>query len=103
MSGQEPWLEVKANRSLQLISENDSIGRNRWRQTLTIAFRNDKFMVAGYTFAYRDSLDPDASGVCDVNLLSGKGFNKGKPFRTELSAMSVDSWTIDTKPKECVN
>jgi hypothetical protein len=31
-----------------------AIGRSRWEQTLTIAYRNDQFVVAGYTYSYYD-------------------------------------------------
>jgi hypothetical protein len=30
---------------------------NRWEQTLTIAYRNDQFVVAGYTTDYYDTID----------------------------------------------
>ena len=59
MFGQEPRLEVAKNKSLKVISENASIGRDRWEQTLTIAYRGGRFVVAGYTYSYYDTLDPE--------------------------------------------
>ena len=47
MSGQEPELVAMANGSLQVITKNETIGRERWRQTLTVAYRNFDFIVAG--------------------------------------------------------
>jgi len=101
MFGQEPELELAPNKSLRVISENEAVGRDRWRQTLTIAYRDGRFVVAGYTFSYRDTLDPEAGGECDVNLLAGRGVLNDKKFRTTMTAMPVENWTMDTRPSEC--
>ena len=101
MSGQEPRLEVAPNTSLRLISENSSVGRDRWEQVLTIAYRDGRFVVAGYTYSHRDTLDPGAGGKCDVNLLSGKGIQDGRTFRTTMPALPVEEWTMDTSPPGC--
>lgn len=101
MYGQEPWLEAQEHGSLKIISENSAIGRNRWEQVLTIAYRGGEFRVAGYTYSYYDTLDPDANGQCDVNLLTGKGELNGKSFKTALGAMPAQNWTMDTRPPEC--
>lgn len=99
--GQSPWLEATGNGSLKVYSENASIGRSRWEQVLTIAYRNNNFVVAGYTLSYYDTLDEALSGTCDVNLLTGKGIHKDKPFRASLKALPVQNWTMDTQPQEC--
>jgi hypothetical protein len=101
MYGQEPWMEATEHGSLKIYSENSAVGRNRWEQVLTIAYRNGVFRVAGYTYSYYDTLDPDANGQCDVNLLTGKGVLNGKNFKTSLGALSVQDWTMDTRPPEC--
>ena len=71
--GQEPILEAMPNGSIRITTRNDSIGRNRWSQTLTLAYRNTDFIVAGFTYSYYDTLNPDSSGNCDLNVLTGKG------------------------------
>ncbi|WP_156510570.1 hypothetical protein [Labrenzia sp. OB1] len=101
MYGQEPWMEVSEHGSLKIYSENSAIGRNRWEQVLTIAYRGGVFVIAGYTYSHYDTLDPDASGQCDVNLLTGKGIQDGKTFRTALKTVAVADWTMDTRPPEC--
>ena len=101
MYGQEPWMEATEHGSLKIYSENSAVGRNRWEQVLTIAYRNGVFRVAGYTYSYYDTLDPDANGQCDVNLLTGKGVLNGKNFKTSLGALPVQDWTMDTRPPEC--
>ncbi|MEM5582499.1 hypothetical protein WNZ15_08570 [Roseibium sp. AS2] len=101
MYGQEPWLEARDHGSLKIYSENSAVGRERWEQILTIAYRRGAFVVAGYTYTYYDTLDPDAAGQCDVNLLTGKGVHNDKTFKTSLPAMKVGDWTMDTLPPEC--
>jgi hypothetical protein len=73
MYGQEPELTPLANGSFTLTTKNDSIGRDRWRQSLTIAYRNFDFIVAGYTYSSYDTLNPDGGSECDLNVLTGKG------------------------------
>lgn len=102
MYGQEPSMEAQEHGSLKILSENSAVGRNRWEQVLTIAYRGGDFRVAGYTYSYYDTLDPDANGLCDVNLLTGKGVLNGKAFKTTLKAMPARNWTMDTRPPECV-
>jgi len=101
MYGQEPWLEVNEHGSLKIYSENSAIGRDRWEQILTIAYRGGEFLIAGYTFSYYDTLDPDAAGQCDVNLLTGKGVHNDKTFKTKLPKTRVADWRMDTSPPEC--
>lgn len=95
--GQTPTITLAPNGSVQIISMNDSIGRGRWELTLTIAYRDDDYLVAGYTYAWRDTLDLADNGVCDVNLLSGRGevTRNGGPklsFKTNEFATPVTSW-----------
>ena len=73
VAGQEPDLTALPNGSLQVTTRNESIGRDRWTQTLTIAYRNTDFIVAGFTYSYYDTLDPSNTGDCDLNVLTGKG------------------------------
>jgi hypothetical protein len=73
MAGQQPELAALANGSFTLTTKNESIGRDRWRQSLTIAYRNFDFIVAGYTFSSYDTLNPDGGSECDLNVLTGKG------------------------------
>ncbi|CTQ54940.1 hypothetical protein LP7551_03479 [Roseibium album] len=103
MYGQEPWIEATQSGSLKLYSENSSIGRGRWEQILTIAYRDSEFKVAGYTYSYYDTLDPDAAGQCDINLLNGKGKHNDKSFKTKFPAMNVGDWTMETRPPECAD
>lgn len=58
--------------SLQIISFNDSVGRSRWEETVTLAFRNNSMVLAGYTYVLRDTLN-GFNEKCDINALNKKG------------------------------
>ena len=104
--GQQPELAVTGRGSLRVTSMNEAIGRDRWRQVLTIAWRRGSFLVAGYTYDWYDTLDIDNAGTCDINLLTGKGeILRGEArvktrFRSDLRAMPVAEW-IRRIPQAC--
>lgn len=100
MAGQEPALSVRAG-SLVVEFQNESIGRNRWQQQLTIAWRNGGFVVAGYTFTSRDTLDPDQGGTCDINFLDRRGVRNGRPVAISVGAVPLLSWTDAAIPAIC--
>ena len=91
--GQEPELAALSNGSFTLSTKNDAVGRDRWRQTLTIAYRNTDFIVAGYTFSGYDTLGPDSAGrECDLNVLTGKGKMNGRPVAGKPSFALLRTW-----------
>lgn len=73
LAGQEASLALSPGGSVLLGSGNDAVGRDRWALTVTIAFREGELRVAGLTYEWRDTLDPEAGGTCDLNLLTGRG------------------------------
>ncbi|PWQ93546.1 hypothetical protein [Leucothrix arctica] len=101
MWGNIPSLALTAGGSLQVLSQNQAIGRNRWSQILTIAYRNKAFVVAGYTYESRDTLDLSYKLDCDVNLLTGKGVKNKKPFKNKAQAIKLVDWTEKSIPKQC--
>ena len=102
MAGTEPYLEPKKKSSSFFIhSENDAIGRNRWHRRLTIAYRDDAFLVVGYTHDDWDTLEPENTNNCDVNLLTGSGFKNKKEFKTEVQKIKLEDWTEENIPEQC--
>ena len=105
--GQEPELELASNGSVRVISQNEGCCRHRWRQTLTLAYRQDAIRVAGLTYQWRDTLDLEAHGTCDVNLLTGKGVTElgeraPKWFRVPAVAPLVTEWSLESAmPEAC--
>lgn len=90
--GSDPTVEIMPNGSVAINSMNEGIGRSRWREKLTIAYRNSDFIVAGFTYDYYDTLDLDANGNCDFNVMTGKGKKNGTAFSAEPRFIPVDDW-----------
>lgn len=102
MEGTFPYLESKKKGgSLLIMSENDSIGRHRWFQILTMAYREKTFMIGGYTYESRDTLRPDGIHNCDVNLFTGNGFRNKKPFKIAGQKIKLKNWSDENIPTEC--
>lgn len=101
MWGQLASLETNAKGALLIKSGNDSIGRDRWSQTLTIIYRNKDFIVAGVTRETRDTLDLKNHHSCDLNFLTGKGLRDGKPVAVKTPAPKLSDWSDDKPPDAC--
>ena len=95
MAGTRPNLALSDSGSLLVQSMNESIGRTRWVETLTITFRDGSFVVAGYTRVERDTVIPENRFDCDVNLLTGKGIFNDAPFGTSQPLLPVERWHTD--------
>ena len=102
MAGTTPTLSVNRAGSLVILFQNDAIGRDRWSQQLTIAWRGGAMVVAGYDYTSRDTLAPDQGGNCDVNYLSGRASRNGKPVKLSTSLIRLADWTDVSPPKACI-
>ncbi|WP_282181929.1 hypothetical protein [Aliiroseovarius marinus] len=104
--GQQPSLTVTPHGSLQVMSHNSAIGRNRWEQIHTLAWRDGAMRIAGYTYRWYDTLNLDDIGSCDLNLLSGKGEVAtgqeavSRAISVSTPAYLVQNWPTDMPP-EC--
>nr|CAA6824702.1 MAG: Unknown protein [uncultured Thiotrichaceae bacterium] len=92
MWGQQPRLSLNDRGSLMIHTENTGVGRSAWNQKLTIAWRNNQFVVAGYTYDSYDRLDPDNVLNCDLNLLTGKGIKNGKAVTSPVTKVPLKEW-----------
>lgn len=101
MFGQEPGVSALANGSIQLTSQNNSVGRDRWSQSLTLAYRNAQFIVAGYTYSSYDTLDTANTTECDLNVLTGKGTANGKPIATKGAQIAFQDWKDEIGQSFC--
>lgn len=107
MAGQKPQLEISQQGSLLVHMMNASIGRDRWHETLIIAWRGNRFMLAGYSNRWFDTVDNESNRTCDVNLLTGKGgrtrgtFLREIAFMTETRSAPIGEWDREP-PKECI-
>ncbi|RDJ13863.1 hypothetical protein [Rhizobium grahamii] len=99
--GQEPSLKAIGRSSIAIHSQNSAIGRDRWDQTLTVAYRNKQFVVAGYTYNHYDTLDPNAAGSCDYNALTGKLQKDGKDVKAEPRVLPIAEWNDESGQAIC--
>lgn len=101
MAGRAPSIAALENGSILITTHNDSVGRDRWEQKLTIAYRNFDFAVAGYTYASYDTLIPDNAVNCDFNVLTGKGTLNGEPIAITGELIFLKDWNDETGQKVC--
>jgi hypothetical protein len=101
MAGTEPEISVNKAGSLLVVFQNDAIGRDRWRQQFTIAFRGGALVVAGYDYQARDTLRPGGGGNCDLNFLAGRGTRNGKPIKVTGAPTRLGDWTDKSAPAAC--
>lgn len=101
MAARAPSITALDNGSILITTHNDSVGRDRWEQKLTVAYRNFDFVVAGYTYTSYDTLDLDNTTDCDFNVLTGKGKSNGKPVATKGEIVLLKDWSDETGQKVC--
>ncbi len=101
MAGTLPQLKIAKDGGLLIYAQNDAIGRNRWHQRLSVDYRDKEFIVSGYVYDERDTLDPKFSLTCDVNLLTGKGIKNKAEFKIEAQKIKLSDWADAKVPKQC--
>lgn len=102
MWGTQPSLSLNERGSLRVKSGNEAIGRNRWVETLTIAYREQHFVVAGYSYESYDTLELDTF-TCDLNLLTGDGVKEDEAFRFEIPETSLDNGLLESLLEVCLD
>jgi hypothetical protein len=100
MAGTGPELSINKAGSLVIVFQNDSVGRDRWREQYVIAWRGGALVVAGYSYETRDTLNPAHHGSCDMNFLSGHGLRNGKAVATG-PLVRLGDWTDKSAPAAC--
>lgn len=90
--GQEPSVTALANGSFVVGTQNFGVGRNKWEHKLSVAYRNERFVVAGLTYNSFDTLQEDPSIECDLNLLTGKGKVNGKQVTFRKLNLTLAEW-----------
>lgn len=79
LAGQVPGLVARSTTGFTITEEQTGVGREPWQARINVAWRAGRFVVAGYSYAFHDRLDPGHFGDCDVNLRTGD-------WRTRLSS-----------------
>ncbi|WP_417807975.1 hypothetical protein [Thioclava sp.] len=107
MGGQTPALLPGSSSSFKLHQEQIGIGRTPWESTLSIAWRNGQFVLAGYSYQFYDRINPEHYGSCDVNLLAGNHEltldGKTQKGRQDARAFPISQLDADYMPKICAS
>ncbi|EAU41853.1 hypothetical protein FP2506_15509 [Fulvimarina pelagi HTCC2506] len=101
MAGQVPQLTALENGSLRIETENTGIGRNAWQQKVTLAYRDGRFRVAGFTYEAYDKLQEEDPLSCDLNLFAGTGELNGEPVGFKATRTPFEDWTEDDAFRIC--
>jgi hypothetical protein len=104
-SDTEPDLAMLPNGSIRLHIPALPIGRERTDQVLTLAYRDGRFVVAGFAYTYENVEEDDETAAdsleqrCEYNVLTGKGkgARKSKEGKMIETAVAVEGQTISFK------
>lgn len=91
-AGQQPEVAILRNRSITVHTQNTGFGRSHWERTYTLAWRKGALIVAGFTYAFYDTIDHDQSGRCDINLLTGRGVRDDKTIADGGQRVPLADW-----------
>ncbi|CAN7399758.1 hypothetical protein [Mesorhizobium sp. LjNodule214] len=105
-------LESKGKGSLVITSCFGCGANKSWEATLTIVYRQGKFLVAGYSRDWdwnvqkSDGTVETTLGGCDINFLTGKGIasqdlDDGKPVEGTFAPIDLADWSDASRPKPC--
>ncbi|MBZ9678661.1 hypothetical protein [Mesorhizobium sp. ES1-1] len=77
-SDTEPELTLLPKGSIKVYLPALPQGSERTNQTLTIAYRDGNFIVAGFAYDSEDFQQDNVASACDLNVLTGKGTSSKK-------------------------
>lgn len=100
LAGNNSSLETNKAGSLQILQGMEN-GRYRWHRILTVAHRNGKYVVAGFTYDGYDSLQEEKPLNCDYNLLTRKGEKHGRKVTIKTGALDLKTLTDTEKLYSC--
>ncbi|TIS97665.1 hypothetical protein [Mesorhizobium sp.] len=109
-SDTEPELTALPNGSIKLYLPAMPVGSKRTNETLTIAWRDGAFIVAGFAYDYDDYLEDNVASDCDYNVLTGKGKSskmqpdgttKQKTVAVEGKVIAFSEWNPGTGFSAC--
>ncbi|MER8485206.1 hypothetical protein [Mesorhizobium sp. M1322] len=109
-SDTEPELTGLPNGSIKLYLPAMPVGSKRTNQTLTLAYRDGAFIVAGFAYNYHDYFEDNVASDCDYNVLTGKGkgskiqpdgTTKQKTVAVEGKVIAFSEWNPGTGFSAC--
>lgn len=92
----DPLLELSQAGSLILHESDNGIGRTMWSAKTTIAWREGKFVVAGYDFEATDKNREFEDIDYSVNYLTGRKIKNGVVVAGAVERIALADWTQPT-------
>lgn len=99
--GTLPYLELGKNNALVVVSQNESIGRYRWTQKVTIVRQGADFVIEDYSYSSRDTLDLQNALECKTDFFNGKTVKNGVSIQTKPRLIKASDWSAGYMPAEC--
>jgi hypothetical protein len=109
-SDTEPSLSLLPNGSIRLDIPALPMGGERTNQTITLAYRDKQFVVAGFAFEHNDLLHENIDSKCEYNVLTGKGVSGKrnmtgemveKPVAVAGQTIAFRDWNFSTAVNAC--
>ena len=94
-------LELLPNGLIKIIEDHSGVGAAETIHEWTVAFIDDRFMLAGYAYEFHDQLDNQKEGECTLNLLDGSGVVNGSNVRFEPVNKEINDITVNFQPRPC--
>jgi len=85
----------------EVVSGNDAVGRNRWRESLTVAYLKGRLHVVAYRYQSRDTLDPQKAFECGADFNTGRGRRNGTAFAVVPGPVPLEKWSATSIPAPC--
>ncbi len=85
----------------EVVSGNDAVGRNRWRESLTVAYLKGRLRVVAYHYQSRDTLDPQKAFECGADFNTGRGRRNDTAFAVVPSPVPLKKWSAAKIPAPC--
>ena len=99
-SGEASLETTPTKNSFFLNSDRKFASRDVWIQKLTISYRNQNFVMSGYSYKTHDTLGKTPDFNCDINMLTGKGVLNKKAFKIAAQKIKLTNWANHI-PKQC--
>lgn len=98
-------IEINKNGGFSIYSGCDTCGGYSSVIEYKVAYRNDEYLVAGYTLSEANRIEASFK-ICDVNLLTGSADitvnDETERKKGDDRAFSLDELDSDYKPKVCL-
>jgi len=96
------YLDLLPNGDIDIITDHTGVGASERIDVWRISMREkDKFWLINYRYEFADRLDKSKKGVCDLDLLEGRGHVNGDRVSFRPLERDINSIDANFQPKPC--